>query len=275
MILRTLLIGLLAALAACQGAAPRSTAGQPGEVVFVDAVGNRMHVDVAHEPARSPSASEFGGEQFVDVDTLDQQAEERSRDRFYPIPLPGGERGIVSARALGAEPAGNLTQAEPERQTLAELKMCSQGPVIEHLLVRETPALHVDLVFPVYGDSLAPLRRYAGHALPLPAGAVAVRLWVIVQGTTTPDLVALLVDRDGRVTSIVNNIATESIPENLFRYGRVGSVIPLPREAASGERLVVMEGHWARKILPVECQPATSLGAAVAGRSTLEFLMGE
>lgn len=275
MILRTLLIGLLAALAACQGAAPRSTAGQPGEVVFVDAVGNRMRVDVAHVPAKVPSASEFGGEQFVDVDTLDQQAEQRSRDRFYPIPQPNGERGIVSARALGAEPAGSVTQAEPAPQTLAELKACSHGPVVEHLLVREVPALHVDLAFPAYGDSLAPQRRYAGHALPLPAGAVTVRLWAIVQGATAPDVVALLVDRDGRVSAVVNNIATESIPENLFRYGRVGSVIPLPREAASGARLVVMEGHWARKMLPVECQPAISPGSAVAGRVTLEFLMGE
>ncbi len=276
MILRAPLIGLLAAvLVACQSAAPHSTAGQPGEVVFVDAAGNRMLVDVVHESAKLPSASEFGGEQFVDVDTLDQQAEQRSRDRFYPIPQPGGERGIVSARALGAEPAGSVALAEPARQMLAELKACSHRPVIEHLLVREAPAQHVDLLFPAYGDALAPPRRYAGHALPVPTGAVAVRLWAIVQGATAPDVVALLVDREGRVSAVVNNIATESIPENLFRYGRVGTVIPLPRATVSGERLVVLEGHWARKMLPVECHPAASPGLAVGGRVTLEFLMGK
>ncbi len=290
-------------LPGCQS--PGAGQGEAGTVVFVDAAGNRMVLDVPVPAARGdgampatssapatspgegatsptpdspPTQTVFGGEQFTDVDAFEQSVEQRNRERFYTIPRADGGVGVVTASELGMGDSGIASAgvpAAPARQVSARLLACPGGVSLGHLLARGGAQRREELAFPVLGESLQESRRYAGYRLPLPVGTVRLRVQALGRRGPPPDVVVALLDGAGHVMSVVYNIATESIPETLFAYARVSTEIAVPPVLGRDAGVVVVEGEWARKSLPAACRPGQPSGSAVGGHVTLEFLQAK
>lgn len=291
---------LAAVLPGCHRAAD---SGAPaGPVTFVDAAGNRMVVDVPSAgsasvaPAQSawidmanaeqgdgqPSAGTAPGQSspltadaldtttFVDVDDLEREVRERNKERFYLLPDGMGGKQVVTAGAMdltasGQTPAYTITSG-PRAVFLA----CPASAPLAHLLPEDDRHRQYSLMFPVTDPEYAG-RRFAGYSIAVPDEVRLARVLAIVRSGTSADVAVVLTDRAGVALAVVNNIATESIPESAFRYAMVGANVPL--DPAPGLRLVVLEGPWARKILPAACRPAERSAVAVAGKVSVEFLL--
>lgn len=219
-------------------------------------------------PAAGPEMA-LQEDQYLDVDVLDAQLRQRESERFYLLPDGGGGRQVVTAGVLaGTAKAEPVAGAEVPT---AVWRSCAAAPAIPHLLAVTDTATQQSLVFPVI-DPRAPSVRYGGYSLPLPDRATQARVQAIVRDGMSADIAVVLVNAAGSAVAAVNNIATESIPETLFRYAMVAGNVPLAGHAESGYRLVVMEAPWARKLLPAGCQPAVGNKVAVAGRVSVEFM---
>lgn len=307
---------------ACSCTAPASRPGA-GSVTFVDAVGNRMQVDVPPpadqpptatdgKPARpaaampevpaapamtevpatpappargelpqAPAAAgadtgrvEFGGEVYQDVDRLDPAQQQRAGERFYQLPDGQGGRQVVTASTLGMNDGPPLPPA-PRPVFEDHVLPCAAGAAsLEHLL--ETRASRADLLlkFPVYDPTLDTRRRYAGYRIAVPENTESLAVRAVVGKQGAPDVLLVLADADMRPWMVVNNNATENIPENLFRYAMVAMDVPLGASVPKGSWLVVIEGPWARRVLADECRPSARIGTAVSGQLTIRFVTG-
>lgn len=260
--------------------------------MFVDAVGNRMQIDTsataperradavqaaspeapaaasAEEPAPTP-ATTWEGETYVDVEVYEEEAKKRADDRFYLLPDGLGRSTPVKAAALEADPQA---VADAQRAAPMPLLACPPTQALGHLLRLDAAGAMQTLDFPVYDPTLNTRRRYAGYVLPVPPSVNAVRVTAFMRARMTPDVVVLQTNGDGVPQVVVNNFATETIPEGLFRYGKVVGTVPLVSGESPQRDLVVLEGSWARKVLPDVCRPTGSSGQTHVGQVMVEFL---
>lgn len=294
------LLLVAAALAGCQQRAADG-ATSAGPVTFVDAAGNRMVVDVPVDaataaPARSAwvdAASAGQGEAavpagvapgastvipaatldattYVDVEDLERQVLERNKERFYLLPDGTGGQQVVTAGAIdlstGARTPAYTVTPGPRATPVA----CPVSAPLAHLLPADERHRQYSLQFPVTDPEFAG-RRFAGYSIAVPDGVRLARVMAIVRSGLSADVAVVLANQAGVALAVVNNIATESIPESAFRYAMVGANVPL--DAKPGLRLVVLEGPWARKVLPQVCRPAERPATSVTGKVSVEFLL--
>lgn len=287
-----------AALVGCQQR-PADGAASAGPVTFVDAAGNRMVVDVpvdasAAAPAREAwvdsattaqavlsdgtapgsstaiPAATLDATTYVDVEDLERQVLERNKERFYLLPDGTGGQQVVTAGAIdlstGARTPAYTVTPGPRATPIA----CPASAPLAHLLPADERHRQYSLQFPVTDPEFAG-RRYAGYSIAVPDGVRLARVMAIVRGGLSADVAVVLADQAGVALAVVNNIATESIPESAFRYAMVGANVPL--DTSPGRRLVVLEGPWARKVLPQVCRPAERPATSVTGKVSVEFLL--
>lgn len=270
---------------ACQQAGRAASPGGP--VSFVDAAGNRMLVDM---PSATPvvaqpilpdaeipgSASvqaapdDLSLEAYPDSEQLSRERRALDNKRFYALPDGTGGRQVVTSEVLNAMAP---SEDEPgDRGPDTELLPCGKAPAMPYLLAVDEAAVQHSLVFPVLDPSFSK-RRYAGYSVPIPPAASTARILTILKNGLRADVVVFTADSTGVPIAVVNNIATETIPETLFRYAMVATNVPLSVGAA-GQRLAVVEGTWARKLLPATCRPpAPESGSAVSGKVSVEFTL--
>ncbi len=276
-------------LAGCAG---RTTAPS-GPVVFVDAMGHRTVVDdrsALAPPAESHRAVDkligeapqsaspvvttpapINDDEFVPSEEFERSMNEKSGQRFYMLPDGSGRLEGVTASELLADQAVQAVTPTAEHSTLLA---CKPGlPPLAHLLLLDEGGRAHNLEFPVHDPTLKTQQRYAGYRLPIPPETRSVRLAGVLQKGESPDVVVLQAN-GGVPIAVVNNYATESIPENPFRYATVRGEMALLGSATASRELVVMEGAWARKTLDKSCRPEQGAHRSVSGKVSLEFLKG-
>lgn len=291
-VLRTAMIALVSSLLfACQapdGARPA------GPVAFVDVSGHRVVIDdsklppepvvaraaaatpsvVASSAAPSPATAGILDEaEYVPAEEFERQMDEKAGDRFYLVPDGKGGLGPVTAKTLEAgepAPAAPVVGELPEHQE--PLLACPPGGArLEHLLLLDDKARALTLDFPVHDPTLKTRQRFAGYRLKIPSGATGVRLTGILRNGASPD-VAVLQAIDAVPLAVVNNYATESIPETPFRYAMVKGAMPVLMGSGGARELVVIEGGWARQVLDTMCRPERGAHTATGGRVVVEFV---
>lgn len=276
------LFGFSLVLVGCGGLASRTDPAVGGPVVFVDAAGNRMVVDTSSRARAKPSpeapektapvatatgkALSFAGEDYVDAGDLQQQMDSREKERFFVVPDGSGARQTLTADQMGVGDAAANAAALPALPVLA-LSACDTA--VRLPLLAGDRRRHHELEFPAIHRQ----HRYAGYLVTPPGNALGVTLWTWVQKGRRASPLLAIVDADGAVTAIVNNFPTESIPESMFRYGRVGGSMSLGAALPIGGHVAVLDGAMATTLLPAGCLPAAA-GAAddqAGGLVTLEF----
>lgn len=266
------------------------TAGPLGQVVFVDAAGNRMVVDDSRPPApgvnrmqaipgvepglplpvREVAEPPPDDADFLPVEEFEKRMEEKAGQRFFLLPDGQGGYEGVSASTLAAgdpvPPAGSGKTPAPV------MLACRPGhPALEHLWLLDEGGRSHNLEFPVRDPTLKTRQRYAGYRVPIPEDTREIRMTGIFRDGASPDVVALQAEAMVPL-AVVNNYATESVPENLFRYAMVVGVMPVLGEGRAVRELVVLEGGWARQVLDRSCRPAQGPHKSVAGKVAIEFL---
>lgn len=268
---------LFSCLLGCQG---QQYTGESSQVVFRDVAGNQMVVDVIPQSSRAttePSSTSLAlaaaddllwdNEHYTDSDVLDAAASDRNRERFFVVPDGSGNRQIMTSDMLG------LTDAAPSADVLgsairvAELSVCD-APLARALLPA-SPQASAHLVFPVIDKGL----QYMGYRIAVPPDASVISLWAYLRKGTHVDAMLALLDEDNRIIAIVNNMMTESVPETLFRYGKVGGQAAL--SAPVPDQLAVLDGRLADDMLLGKCNIAARAlpieGLSSAGMVSLGF----
>lgn len=280
-------------------ACARDGAAPAGPVVFIDAAGNRMVVDAPAIAAATAPKPEAGMElapitealvrtdaptvmpapepidesAYVDAEEFERQMEEKSGNRFYMLPDGTGTYSAVTAATLAAgepPPPPEVTGEGAPGQLLA----CPPGgAALKYLLRVEDESRAHTLEFPVLDPSLKSRQRYAGYRLHIPPGVEQARLSGFHGKGGSPDVVVLQAI-DGVPLAVINNYATESIPENLFRYAMVRGSMPILAGGRKARELVVMEGAWARRVLHPACRPDQAGHKSTGGKVAIEFVGG-
>lgn len=283
-------------LLACQA---RDGSAPSGPVVFIDAAGNRMVVDApaiaaatapkpeagmelapitealvrTDTPAVMPAQEPIDESAYVDAEEFERQMEEKSGNRFYMLPDGTGTYSAVTAATLAAgEPAPppEVTGEGAPGQLLA----CPPGgEPLQYLLQVEDESRAHTLEFPVLDPNLESRQRYAGYRLHIPPGVEQARLSGFHGKGSSPDVVVLQAV-NGVPLAVINNYATESIPENLFRYAMVRGSMPILAGGGKARELVVMEGAWARRVLHRACRPDQAGHKSTGGKVAIEFVGG-
>lgn len=279
-------------LLACQA---RDGAIPAGPVVFVDAAGNRVVVDSPAIAAATSPQPEAGMElvpireaisrddavpvapepidesAYVDAEEFERQMEEKAGNRFYMLPDGPGSFSAVTAATM------NAGEPEPSPDVLGEgapgqLLACPPGAAaLQYLLTVEEELRAHTLEFPARDPTLKTNQRYAGYRLRIPPGVEQVRLSGFHGKGGSPDVVVLQAI-DGVPLAVINNYATKSIPENLFRYAMVQGSMPVLAGGGKARELVVMEGGWARRVLHSACRPDQAGHTSTGGKVAIEFL---
>lgn len=218
---------------------------------------------------RPETVRQWDGENYIDAEEFEQSLERRSGERFYTLPDGLGGQTVVSAETM-QRTVPEAGTAEPEHDTDPWLS-CPPGGPLEHLWLLDEGGRAHTLVFPAYDPTLTTRRRYAGYRLPIPTGVDAVRVTGIIRQGLAPDVAVMQTGGAGSI-AVVNNYATESIPETLFRHAMVSGTVTLPAGDPETRELVVMEGGWARRTLDVSCRPVPVANSSHAGKVTVEFL---
>lgn len=278
-------------LVACQA---RDGATPAGPVVFFDAAGNRMVIDqppaaagepkpeagmelapIAQADARTdappPATTAIDETAYLPAEEFERQMEERSGNRFFMLPDGTGTYSAVTAATLaaGQPPPPPVVSGEGAP---GQLLACPPGgEPLKYLLEVEDESRAHTLAFPAIDPSLKTRQRYAGYRLHIPPGVERVRLSGFHGKGGSPDVVVLQA-RAGVPLAVINNYATESIPENLFRYAMVRGSMPILAGGGKARELVVMEGGWARRVLPRECRPDQAGHKSTGGKVAIEFV---
>lgn len=287
------LVSSLLLACASDGSAPA------GPVVFIDAAGNRMVVDrpaiaaaTAPKPeagmelapitealvrtdapqAALPAPEPIDKSAYVDAEEFERQMEEKSGNRFFMLPDGTGTYSAVTAATLAAgEPPPPEVAGEGSP---GQLLACPPGgEPLQYLLQVDDESRAHTLEFPVLDPSLKSRQRYAGYRLHIPPGVEQARLSGFHGKGGSPDVVVLQAI-DGVPLAVINNYATESIPENLFRYAMVRGSMPILAGGGKARELVVMEGAWARRVLHQACRPEQAGHKSTGGKIAIEFVGG-
>lgn len=267
-VVRSFFFCFVLCVAGCQGSgAGRAAAG--GQVVFVDVAGNQMMVDVA---ASSPDDElSWAGEVYEDTESFEARVQERGADRFFVVPDGSGStQTLMADDVVGvADPSyrDDVVGVTDPSYSDAHWVHCAV-PVALALLPVAAQQRHT-LAFPVIEKGL----RYAGYRVPLPAMPLTARaqglsVWSYVRkGRHVDVLIAALNEDDGNITAVIDNMATETIPESAFRYGSVGGSVRLAGAADPvPTQWAVLDGEWVRASAPGACWPPIAVGPASAGQ---------
>ena len=275
-------------LVACSARQPESVAGP---VVFFDAAGNRMLVDVeATRPSPAPAvdapvsdpgsvvegklpapgpvrtdipetvtgATGLSTADYPDADELLAKSRESEKERFFVIPDGTGRTSTLSVDG------GTLDMARSARSEPLVALSWQSCRIVAPLLAREA-ALAQQLEFPVNDGR----HKYAGYMLVLPDDAAIVELWAYeVRGERAAPLLAR-VDEEGRIVAVVNNMPTESIPESRFAYARLGGkrmLSGLP--AGTARRIAVLDSALMGPRMLAKCLGEGAVPEAGAQSST-------
>ncbi len=297
---------LLLCLVGCQGSGA-GRGGEIGQIVFVDVAGNQMVVDVAGRDAGDADAADsrangpllediptdtassadglsWAGEVYEDAESFEARVKDRSADRFFVVPDGSGSTQTLTAELLGAGgvPVGGVHDADNRGHgpplPQAHWIQCAE-PVALALLPAAMQRQH-NLVFPVIEKGL----RYAGYRVPLPEGVRGVSVWSYIRkGRHVDALLASVGNGGDNITAVIDNIATETVPESMFRYGSVGGrVLLASATTVAPAQLAVLDGTLVRGSAPVQCWPSIPPNASAllsgemtfGGAVTLEFSGG-
>lgn len=258
-------------------------AGERAPAVFYDATGKRVLVDVAapdaarpDSPAEAPAPApgdRFQGESYRTEEEVNRELATRTGERFYMIPGAGGSAPPekLTAAELGVDPDKPRKAPPPGPMPTADFLACPAPVRVEGLVGGPVRGRQASIDLPiVMADGPRP-----GYALLFGRRPARLNVWSVIQGAPPVDVVVALLDERNQVVAVVNNFATETIPDSLFRYGKVGGGIDLDQAPWPVAGIAVLGVREAARLLPAGCLPALPPDPVEKGRVMMTWRVAE